>query len=380
MIEQDNGEYKESSNNTWPNDMYFNEELSGCIDNLGNKIENALTYENGIANVETSDTSYCVLYFNKTTNLYQLCKNYENINECETKENLENVKGIWYSTLEDDGYRYVGTNPDNYICFGTTNTSECTSDTDKYMYRIIGIFEDSDGTQHLKLIKKEALNESYKWHSTESSIPETEWEISDLYQGINGSYFLTNNIYWYMQDLKWANKIELWNYIVSNSLAYDGGIYYYFNSAKTIYLHEMNKNDVMNEDCYGNSNTIINCSIGTWKSVNSKIGLKYASDHNLSLGNESLNLTGADATVTLKTGWMHITNNDSGAPSTFEWTMTRVGVDSYNDNYAWAINVNGNVAQRVLYESYSVRPTFYLTENIKITSGKGSVTEPFIIS
>ena len=77
---------------------------------------------------------------------------------------------------------------------------------------------------------------------------------------------------------------------------------------------------------------------------------------------------------------MHITNNDSGAPSTFEWTMTRVGVDSYNDNYAWAINVNGNVAQRVLYESYSVRPTFYLTENIKITSGKGSVTEPFIIS
>ena len=30
-----------------------------------------------------------------------------------------------------------GTNPDNYVCFGTTDKSACTANQDKYMYRVI---------------------------------------------------------------------------------------------------------------------------------------------------------------------------------------------------------------------------------------------------
>ena len=76
---------------------------------------------------------------------------------------------------------------------------------------------------------------------------------------------------------------------------------------------------------------------------------------------------------------MHISNNDSDLMSENEWTMTRYDTDSVVF-YSYHILSLGNVAINSVGNSYSVRPAFYLTENIKITSGKGSVTEPFIIS
>ena len=63
LIEQEDGTYKESTNNSWPEDMMFNEEKSGCLDSNGKAIENSLTYENGIATIKSNSTSYCYLYF-----------------------------------------------------------------------------------------------------------------------------------------------------------------------------------------------------------------------------------------------------------------------------------------------------------------------------
>ena len=51
-------------------------------------------------------------------------------------------------------YRYQGATVNNYICFGTTEKNTCTGDTDKYMYRIMGINE----VGQMKLIKKESIN------------------------------------------------------------------------------------------------------------------------------------------------------------------------------------------------------------------------------
>ena len=62
MLEQNDGTYKES-NTTWPTNMVFNAEKSGCINQDGMKIENSITYENGTAIIETDASSYCYLYF-----------------------------------------------------------------------------------------------------------------------------------------------------------------------------------------------------------------------------------------------------------------------------------------------------------------------------
>jgi len=61
--------------------------------------------------------------------------------------------------------------------------------------------------------------------------------------------------------------------------------------------------------------------------------------------------------------------------------MTRFGTYSNGSSRAWYIYSDGYIAHGYVHGTiYLSRPVFYLTENIKITSGKGSITEPFIIS
>jgi len=358
MLEQDDGTYKESSTNTFPTDMKFNNELSGCIDNLGNKIANSLTYENGIANVETSNTSYCYLYFN---------------NQSDTEKMIENVSSevLWKSTLEDDGYRYVGTDPANYVCFGYSDSStDCdftnATNSDLYAYRIIGIFEDSSGEQHLKLIKKEALEKRSDWNADYQT--DIDWDESDLYNGLNGSYFLSNTTYSYMQNINWLSKIANWDYTVTKTLSSYSDL-----NIQNIYLHEMNRK----------TKTI---TTGEWKSVNTKLGLMYVSDYLLSLGSSALLYTSSNESE-LKTGWMYIKNSDSNPPYQYEWTMTRhgPGTNGYENIYfAYRIILGsfgsapvGGTAMATV-TSYSIRPVFYLTSDVELT-GEGIIDNPYII-
>ena len=370
MLQQSDGTYKESESSNWPTNGYmFNKELSGCIDGNGNTLENALTYKNGTLTIKTRTNASCYLYFD-IPNLNSLCESYDDINKCSKREDLDQVNGIWDSTLEDDGYRYTGTNPDNYICFGTTNQSDCINEPDKYMYRIIGIFESEDGTQHLKLIKKEALNTTYEWAGNTSV--DIEWNGSDLYNGLNGTYFVSNTEYSYMQDSNWYNKIETWSYTGTGTQTfYNGGPNYSSETVKNIYLHEMNRS--------GKTSTL-----GVWTTVLSKIGLMYVSDYALSLGSIALNYTSSINASTLKTGWMHLSNNDSGAPNSSEWTMTRSGGDSAEDEdsyyYAWNITSTGSISHgNGTDDYYSSRPVFYLKSGTKLTEGNGKESNPYII-
>lgn len=69
MIEQSDGTYIESNLKKWPSDMKYNNELSGCIDNYGNIIENALSYDinSNTFILYTATTSSCYLYFDLVT-------------------------------------------------------------------------------------------------------------------------------------------------------------------------------------------------------------------------------------------------------------------------------------------------------------------------
>ena len=357
-------EYNES--NMFPDGYVINIDKSKCTDNKGNIIEGILSKSGSSVTVTSNKTAYCYLYFDTKETLYELCSRYSNIDSCSKSEELSNAKDIWNSPLEDDGYRYVGTNPDNHICFGTADKNECINDTDKYMYRIIGIFEDSEGKQHLKLIKKEALNTKYAWHS--DNTVDIDWNSSDLYNGINGSYFLTNATYSYMQDTNWTNKIEEWNYTATNTLTSENSGPNYYNNitVKSIYLHEMNRD--------GKTNTS-----GDWKTISTKIGLMYVSDYLLSLGSSVLSYTSYTNRTILKTGWMHLSNNDSGAPSTSEMTMTRNGAYSDGNYRAWYVDSEGLVGRIGVHNTHSVRPVFYLTTDIKLDSGNGTSDNPYII-
>ena len=279
---------------------------------------------------------------------------------------------LWSSGLEGDGYRYVGsgaynsaTTPDNFICFGTSDKTECKNNEAKYMYRIIGVFPDNNGNQHLKLISLKQLSSTYAWNDTDADV---DWGSSTLFTSLNGSYFLTNTTYDYLQNNTWLNKIEDWTWSAVNTKTYsDSGPNYYTGlSPSQIYLHEMNRSSKTS-------------SIGEWSTPTAKIGLMYASDHTLSLGSSSLAIAGSTSSnaSTLKTGWMHQSNNDTTS-SIHEWTLLRVG-DYGGRFFAWGVASNGFVGGGGVIDTNGARPVFYLTSDARINGGNGEYTNPYIL-
>ena len=275
---------------------------------------------------------------------------------------------LWQSGLEGDGYRFTGsgnatasTSPKNFICFGTTDKDTCTANPETYMYRIIGVFADENGNNHVKLIKYTQLPTAYAWNSSNTNV---DWANSTLYAGLNGSYFLTNTTYSYMQDSTWLNKITDWKWSAVNTKTFSSsGLNYFSTTGQNIYLHEMNRT--------GNTSTI-----GEWTTPTAKIGLMYASDYALSLGQAALSYTSSSNYSTLKTGWMHQSNNDTTA-SANEWTISRCG--EYSSSWLdWYVFADGYVLSSDVVREFGSRAVFYLESDIE-GEGVGSIEDPIIL-
>ena len=339
MLEQADGTYKESSDNSWPTDGYtYNASMSGCIDINGNKLDGVLSYDatNNIATVDTGATSYCYLYFSLPPNLYDVCGSYDKMSSCVANENISQIEGV--NSIEAGMYRYQGTDAMNYVCFGTTVKSECVGNTDAYMYRIIGIQENGQ----MKLIKKEALNSTVQWWSDYTT--DKTWPESLIYTTLNGSDYLLNETY---VPTGWESKIVThdWKYGDTTSYGnYDGA---------TIYATE-----------------------NAWTTtVSAKIGLMYILDYYYAYASGGAPGSYSNA----KTAWIHLSKNDTSAPNTsYEWTMSRYGGSSIYR--AWDVSLGGSVYNDTLYDAYSVRPVFYLTSDVEITGGTGTIDNPFIIN
>ena len=129
-----------------------------------------------------------------------------------------------------------------------------------------------------------------------------------------------------------------------------------------------------------NNSGAINCNGGVWTNPTAKIGLMYASDYTLSLGARALAITGDtyDNRATIRIGWMHPSKNDT-TKNTLEWTLSRLGARS-SDFGAWYVYSDGDVRYGDLSILNAVRPVFYLTTDVKITTdGDGSLNNPFIL-
>ena len=279
-----------------------------------------------------------------------------------------NTSTYTYSCTELTGTLDTSNVPDNFICFGTSDATECKNNEAKYMYRIIGVFEGTDGNQHLKLISLKQLSSIYAWNADYET--DVAWENSDMYKGLNGEYFLTNTTYNYLQNNTWLNKIKDWTWSAVNTKTNsDSGPDYNSITTEVMYLHEMNATSKEN---YCGA-----CVIGEWTTPTAKIGLMYASDYQMSLGSSSLSYTGSSNYTTLKTGWMHPSNNDTTS-SISEWTLSRYGGDG--DLFlAWIVDSGGIAFSDYVLNTYGVRPVFYLTSDARISGGNGSYSNPYIL-
>ena len=129
--------------------------------------------------------------------------------------------------------------------------------------------------------------------------------------------------------------------------------------------------------CKNSNEGAINCNGGEWTNPTGKIGLMYVSDYALSLGSSALALTVSTDYSTLKTGWMHQSNNDT-TKNTDEWTLSRGGA-SNPVTLVWFVKEIGHVYNFIRTdEPCGVRPVFYLTTDTKVSSGNGTLDNPFI--
>ena len=357
-ISDGNGHYKKytSTDGTlYPSGYAYNQGISYCEDLDGNRLDIVPTYANNKFTLESDKTAFCYLYFD--------------IKDSTFAEDLIASGELWSSGLEGDGYRYVGsgaynseTTPNNFICFGTSDKTECKNNEAKYMYRIIGVFPDNNGNQHLKLISLKQLRSTYKWNDTDADV---DWGSSTLFAGLNGSYFLTNTTYDYLKNNTWLNKIEDWTWSAVNTKTNsDSGPNYYSITTQEMYLHEMNRSSKSS-------------SIGEWSTPTAKIGLMYASDYQMSLGSSSLSYTGSSNDATLKIGWMHQSNNVTTS-SSYDWTISRSGLNG-GDFSAWYVESYGNVNLDCVDYTFGARPVFYLTSDARVSDGNGSYSNPYIL-
>ena len=273
---------------------------------------------------------------------------------------------LWQSGLEGDGYRHrdQGKNRDkyivnNYTCFGTTNVSECIENKDKYMYRILGVFPDANGDNHVKLVKYIPLEETYAWNSGSDAT----WENSSLYKGLNRDYFLTNTAYDYLQNNLWNNKIENWTWSAVKTQNVSGGYPIYYNTLtpSQIYLHEMNRSTKTN-------------TTGSWTTPTGKIGLMYISDLLFALGNDIiLESTKGLYDENYGLGWLDLDQIEDYNAYDQEWTIS-----SSEGNVAWGFRSDRLYPIPTSYDLV-VRPVFYLNSDIKLYGGDGSKYSPYIL-
>ncbi len=422
--------YQEYDSNTWPGDDYKFKEAK-CIDNNGNEIKEAVTYEESKITLTTNKTVYCTVYFDKSL--------IGKLREADTNKNLS-------TDIQGDMYRYQGTDDvHNWICFGTTNncgTNETDNDgdsipdgIDKYMYRIIGVTKEGQ----LKLIKETFLKEDNKiiplqWNNVAKiSQPYTgvdndkcdgtncDWPNSMLFKRLNGlnndettkgnkgnsEIFIDSEYYNYLKSgdgsgldnttpSTWYNIIEnhnwkygdifdsVWDAIPHNAASYDGDAAYAIESGESNTQRVWPK---IGQSC--NNETPCELEDYTWKNnnVEAKIGLMYLHDYYYAYYDGKTESTRGkpgnsgvlnNCWITYyKDGFIKQNNGDS------EFLITRRGITKNNPNIGsflistWAYVTTDSIYIEIGTSIYS-RPVFYLTNTIDL-SGNGTKENPFII-
>ena len=263
----------------------------------------------------------------------------------------------------DNSYRYAGANPNNYVCFGS-DESTCPNDN---LYRIIGVFNNQ-----IKLIKYDYANSNllgtngdYKSGSTASS---------SYYIGKNSS---TNVYYWnYQSDtsINQSHGSNTWSTSLLNKI-----------NLNTNYLNNIgskwaNMIDTVVWKVGGNTqanlanvnvinaykNEIINPT--STITYDAKIGLMYISDYGFS----------ADPSCWTTTLSSFYNNNSTNKVWMFmgysEYTLTP---STTSEDGVMGIAMTGAVSSYTASVDNAIRPVFYLNTNVKMLSGDGTKTTPY---
>ena len=269
----------------------------------------------------------------------------------------------------DSSYRYSGANPNNYVCFGS-NESTCPTDN---LYRIIGVFGNN-----VKLIKYDYGTTDELGTDGDYSKTYKEWGMDSTYKGTYGDGERIGVYYWNNTTQKntWSESLlnktnlntnfinnigEEWaNKIATTTWKVGGNTYsnIYSKTPSVVY-----QNEIVNPVT---TNTTDNATEYT-----AKIGLMYVSDYGFAAEPSAWTLTmgNYNNTTATSTNWMYM--------GLYEWTISRSA--DYSD-VAFIVNDDGSVNYDSVGDNIAVRPSFSLESSITYVSGSGSASDPMVIN
>ena len=402
--EAGSGEYKQSNASKWPGSGYeFNDELSYCkngsklvwdenkhaisvktskldmcyvyfdivssdlILNIKNKPVTITERKNGSINCTGSNTTYNQQYdrieFSSFNNNYSTCT--LDYSDSPSKVNLASyiigLSGTTQGTgqvVNENGYRYEGKNPNNYIWFNNE------------YWRIIGVFDSSShgqsGKNLVKIIRNDILG-GLVWDKTNTN----NWVTSSLKTLLNESYYNaedgTNSGYCYgagsyllTANCNYTKKGIQPGYrdMIVNVTWYLGG---YSDISATV------------ESFYGYERGTTVYS-GNPTSTTGYIGLIYPSDYGYgALSNDCARTTnlslygeGSSYGACANKNWLY--GNDR--------TLT---ASSASSSKLFTLNYTGHLLFGESNNGSDVRPVLYLDSSVYKINGDGSLKNPYII-
>ena len=292
--------------------------------------------------------------------------------------------GIYYhdasltNGANDNSYRFAGASDavNNYVCFGS-NVTPCPADN---LYRIIGVFGDkvkliksdyattallgADGDYKQAYTATEYGSSSYKgnnlaniagyyWNYKNNTTinygwGSNTWSTSLLNKTNLNQNFLTNI------GADWAAKIDMTTWKVGGNT----GDNISKQPAKTAYQNEI-------------VNPVTTNSDDNKTEYSAKIGLMYASDYGFAAATSAWTSTLYDYSdeAIISANWMYM--------GLEEWTISRSADEAY---WVFCVADIGFVSSLNEFNTFAVRPVFYLSSSVNYASGSGSATDPIVVN
>ena len=262
--------------------------------------------------------------------------------------------------INENGYRYEGKEPNNYVWFNNE------------YWRIIGVFDSNTHGQSdinlVKIIKDETLG-GLVWDKSDTN----DWTAASLNSLLNGAYYNatdgTSSGYCYGYSDGYST-IAIGNCDYAKRGIQDG--YRDMIANVTWYLGGYSSTSATAEAFYGyERGTTVYSENPT--STTGYIGLMYLSDYGYSVLSSS-----CARTVSLKYFSSSACSGQSWLYGKgYEWMLTQ---DSRSSGLVFHIDYNGALDCRFGSRTgFSIRPVLYLDESVYVIDGDGTLDKPYII-
>ena len=264
--------------------------------------------------------------------------------------------------FNENGLRYEGADPNNYICLDNKTSGACSSSS--LLFRIIGLFDEdtsNDGTSSSgtkKLLKVIDTNNyggtsGKYWNSTNTN----NWSNASLKTELNGTYLTTL--------LDTSNVNSKLSSGIANTKWHLGG------------ANDSNAGTLTAEGIYKMERNT--------SGIYAKVGLMYPSDYGYAtVGGTTKNKSSCRAKELYNwddSSFSDCKNNDwlyksqRSFVNNAEWFLSPCSSDLYNAAFLYSsgyVDLNGN-DNFVSGNQFAVRPTFYLDSSVlKIVGGTGT--------